>query len=96
MDSINTVRSRLQVGYTFMFKGQHCTVTSLGQSGFNYSTPERPSGNYMDYWFFRTIPHYHSRFLKHLKPKTVTISEDTFNGLVSALSKLLEEKSRRR
>ena len=96
MDSVKTVKDRLEVGYTFMFKGEHCTVTCLHSDGFEYKTATRPSGNFMNYWFFATIPHYRSRFHNYPKPKTVTISEDTFKDAVRVFAKLLAEKSRRR
>lgn len=52
----------LAVGYTFTFKGEYCTVTSLHTKYFEYSTMERPTNNYMYYDFFQTIPHFKSKW----------------------------------
>jgi hypothetical protein len=65
------VRSKLCIGYTFMFKGSHCTVTSLRPTYFTYKVSDIPregfGNNYMHYWFFKTTNHYKSRYLNKRK-----------------------------
>lgn len=62
MLSDKKVRNRLQAGYTFMFRGEHCTVLKTYTKYFEYSTIEKPTGNYMYYGFFQTIPHFRSKW----------------------------------
>ena len=63
---MNSVRRNLCIGYTFIFKGQHCTITSLHPTYFTYTVsdtmPENFGNNYMYYDFFKTTNHYKSKF----------------------------------
>ena len=64
---MKSIRNKLCIGYTFMYKGRHCTVTSLRFKYFTYKVsdvmPENFGNNYMDYTFFQTTNHYKSRYL---------------------------------
>lgn len=57
----NPVRRVLHVGYTFMFKDEHCTITGFKPKYFTYSTASKPDNNYMEYGFFATTPHFKSK-----------------------------------
>ena len=61
MSNQDRVRSQVCVGYTFMFKGMHSTITQTYPWGFRYSTYENDRC-WMHYDFFQTIPHYISKF----------------------------------
>lgn len=63
MLSNNRIRRELCIGYTFVFKGEHCTITRLRPNLFEYSTSARPLRNYMFYDFFQTTNHFKSRYL---------------------------------
>jgi hypothetical protein len=56
------MRNLLPLGYTFMFKGQHCSVIKRLKNRFEYSTIERPSGNFMYYNYFQNTPHFRSKW----------------------------------
>ena len=56
------VKSLLSIGYTFQFKGQYCSIIRLLNNRFEYSTMERPNGNYMYYNYFQKTPHFRSKF----------------------------------
>ena len=60
---MTSIRNLLCIGYTFIFKGQHCTIIRLSSRSFEYSTGQRPTGNYMHYSFFKTTNHFKSRYL---------------------------------
>ena len=46
-------KCRLQVGSSFIFKGNYCTVKSMGMDGFSYNDQSKPnSGCYMTYKFY--------------------------------------------
>lgn len=45
----------LSVNQTFMFKGEHCTVTRTRDHGFNYKKQSGGEG-FMNWWFYKTIP----------------------------------------
>lgn len=48
-------KCRLDVGSTFIFKGQHCTVSQLRLSFFKYTVQEgQPRERVMHYWFYLT------------------------------------------
>lgn len=93
MDDIKTIKSHLHVGYTFVFKGNHCTITRLGEKGFQYATSKRSTGNYMDYWFFGGIPHYKSTYHNRPKPKKISISEQDFEVIMRGYLLLLAAKN---
>ncbi len=90
MLSDKRVRNRLQAGYTFMFKGQHCTITRTYTRYFEYSTIEKPSGNYMYYDFFQTIPHFKSKW-KESTQKSVDFNPG-YLPLVDRIVKNVREK----
>lgn len=56
----NVVRKKLSIGYTFMYRGEHCTIIRFYKKGFMYSTLEKPARNFMHYKFFQSIPHFKS------------------------------------
>lgn len=55
------MRKFLYVGYSFLFKGEHCKITKCCMRWFEYSTLDKPNNNYMDYSFFQQTPHYKSK-----------------------------------
>ncbi len=61
MSNQDRVREKIYIGYTFMFKGLHSTVTRIYPWGFKYKTSENDRC-WMDYEYFSTIPHYKSKF----------------------------------
>ena len=56
------VQSLVKIGYPFIFRGEYCYITRLKPRGFEYGTMEKPTGNYMSFKYFQTIPHFRSKF----------------------------------
>lgn len=59
MYSDNFVRDKICIGYTFVFRGVHCTITRLLPWGFRYKTYENDRC-WMQYSFFQTTNHFKS------------------------------------
>ena len=53
----NYIRNTICIGYTFIFKGDHCTITRLMPWGFRYKTSETDRC-YMYYSFFAETNHF--------------------------------------
>lgn len=83
------VKSILSVGYSFIFKGQYCYITRLLKNRFEYSTIERPKGNYMYYNFFQKTPHFRSKF-KNIVQKSLDFKPG-FIPLVNKIVKNIKE-----
>jgi len=50
-------KCRLQVGASFIFKGDYCVVTDMGYNGFGYFNQDKPNTEcYMTYRFYLTTP----------------------------------------
>lgn len=56
-------RCRLCVGSTFIFKGDHCTVTEMFKEHFHYEVQDikPPKTRMMNYWFYLKTPSAKSR-----------------------------------
>lgn len=79
----------LPIGYTFMFKGQYCYVIKRFRNRFEYSTMERPSGNYMYYDYFQKTPHFRSKF-RNIVQKSLDFNPG-FIPLVDRIVKNIKE-----
>lgn len=62
-------RCRLGVGSTFIFKGDHCTVTELHDEYFYYrvQSTKPPEIRLMNYWFYLKTPAAIGRQLQNRK-----------------------------
>lgn len=50
----------LSPGNTFMFKGEHCTVTKVSNSGFHYVKQSGKRG-FMNWWYYKTTQSYKAK-----------------------------------
>jgi hypothetical protein len=49
-------KCRLQVGSTFIFRGNYCTVTNMNYGHFTFIYQESQMIGYMDYDYYLTTP----------------------------------------
>ena len=49
-------RCRLQIGYTFIFRGYYCIVTKVSPNHFTYIIQETGITGYMNYQHYLTTP----------------------------------------
>jgi hypothetical protein len=85
MLSNKQVERLLPIGYTFIFKGEYCWVIKRFRNRFEYSTMEKPSGNYMYYDFFQNTPHFRSKYKKGVGRQKSLDFEPGFLPLVNEI-----------
>ena len=91
MISNKQVERLLPLGSTFVFKGVHCTVIKRFKNRFEYSTIEKPSGNYMYYNYFQNTPHFRSKYRKGVGRQKSLNFDPGFIPLVDRIVKNIKE-----